>query len=448
MTDQSRLQFTDALIERMLVERAGPGAPPELVLSITAAVESTGQRAPGLVGALSGPTSVRRRRGPRRTWLLAATVLVGTGVVGASFIGGRLVTPKPVPTMPALVTNPTAVPKMPSWAATGDMVTPRGGHTATLLRDGKVLVAGGAGAGVGTLASAELYDPRTGSWTAVGSMHEARELDTATLLPDGKVLVAGGYRVSDGKRVGLASAEVYDPSTRSWTATGSMDTPRFLHAATLLPDGKVLVAGGDSGSVTLASAELYDSSTGSWAAAGSMHEARAAHAAVLLSDGKVLVAGGADFHPDAQVDIASAELYDLGTGSWTAAGGSRHSARAATQLRDGRVLAGSDLYDPGTGSWTATRSGDNDGPATLLRDGRVLIGGRADGVTELFDPGSGSWTRTASMVAPGPGALHTATLLPDGRVLVAGGNTPFTPTASAELYDPGTPSDAAWQPTP
>ena len=313
MTDQSRLQLTDTLLEQMLAQRAGPGAAADLIPSIAAAVESTGQWAPGPLGALSGRGASRSRRGPRRTWLLvAATLLVGAGVVGASLIGGGFVTPDPAPTMPVAITNQTAVPsRASSWAATGSMLTPRSGHTATLLPDGKVLVAGGESGS----ASAELYDPSTGSWTATGSMTAPRIHHTATLLPDGKVLVAGGYWVSDAERVGLASVELYDPSTGSWTATGSMDTPRFLHTATLLPDGRVLVAGGDSGSVTLASAELYDPSTGSWAATGSMHEGRAAHAAVLMSDGRVLVAGGADFHPDTQVDIASAELYDIGTGS-------------------------------------------------------------------------------------------------------------------------------------
>jgi hypothetical protein len=396
------------------------------------------------VAAIPRPRSTFDRRTTWRFPIMNMPArLAVAAVIGVLAVGGAFFLLRPAPSLvgtpsptPGLSANPTSEPqsRASSWTATGSMLTPRSGHTATLLPAGTVLVAGGeAGSG-----SAELYDPSTGSWTGTGSMDTPRFHHTATLLPDGKVLVAGGYEVSDGHRVGLASAELYDPSTGSWTATGSMDTARFLHTATLLTDGKVLVAGGDSGSATLASAELYDPSTGLWAAAASMREARAAQAAVLLPDGEVLVAGGGDFHPNTQVDLASAELYDPGTGAWSAAGVARDSARAATLLRDGRVLAGAELYDPGTGSWTATRTGGNDGTATLLRDGRVLEGGIADRASELYDPGSGSWVRTGSMVAPGPGANHTATLLLDGRVLVAGGSTPFgPPIASAELFDPG-----------
>ena len=189
MTGQSNLQLTDALLEKMLVERAGRGAPADLVPAIAAAVESTGQRAPGLLGALSGPAASRTRRGPRRTWLLvAATLLVGTGVVGASLVGGRLVVPNPAPTMPVAVTNPTAVPttpspsetpaksdtpsavpyRAPSSTATGGMTTPRMSGTVTLLPDGRVLVAGGTVQNPSdpmatiAIASAELYEPGTG----------------------------------------------------------------------------------------------------------------------------------------------------------------------------------------------------------------------------------------------------------------------------------------------
>ena len=127
-------------------------------------------------------------------------------------------------------------------------------HTATLLPNGKVLVAGGNFTGTGgALASAELYDPASGTWTATGSLATARYAHTATLLPNGKVLVAGGVGTSS---TSLTSAELYDPASGSWTATGSLATARGGHTATLLPNGKVLVAGGSNGSA-LASAELY-----------------------------------------------------------------------------------------------------------------------------------------------------------------------------------------------
>jgi hypothetical protein len=143
-------------------------------------------------------------------------------------------------------------PATGAWSATASLATARYGHTATLLPNGKVLVASGWSGSTSDTASAELYDPETG-WTATGSLATARGLHTATLLPNGKVLVAGG-----GFGTAFASAELYDPGTGTWTATGSLATARESHTATLLPNGKVLVVGGAGGSGYLASAELYD----------------------------------------------------------------------------------------------------------------------------------------------------------------------------------------------
>jgi hypothetical protein len=174
-------------------------------------------------------------------------------------------------------------------------------YTATLLPNGKVLVAGGESGNI--LALAMLYDPATGTWTATGSMMKARSVHTATLLPNGKVLVAGGF--NPGYEM-LASAELYDPATGMWTRINPMGTPRVYHAATLLPDGKVLVSGG----VTFGapgSSEIYDPGSGTWTATGSMGTARRYHPSLLsLAGGKVLVAGGRN---EANRTIASAELY-------------------------------------------------------------------------------------------------------------------------------------------
>ena len=164
-------------------------------------------------------------------------------------------------------------------------------HTATLLPNGKVLVAGGYDGNSVALASAELYDPASGTWTATGSLATARDGHTATLLPNGKVLVAGGL---DSSQVAFASAELYDPASGTWTATGSLATARYIHTATLLPNGKVLVAGGLTAAALLASAELYDPASGTWTATGSLATARYSHTATLLPNGKVLVAGGSD----------------------------------------------------------------------------------------------------------------------------------------------------------
>jgi N-acetylneuraminic acid mutarotase len=176
------------------------------------------------------------------------------------------------------------------WRITGSMATGRDLHTATLLPNGQVLVAGGSNGGV--LASAELYDPATRVWTATGSLATARSGHTATLLSNGQVLVAGGMSTSGF----FASAELYDPATGTWAATGSMATARVWHTATLLPNGQVLVAGGLSSGYhrnhQTPTAELYDPASGSWTATASLVPARDVHTATLLRNGRVLVSGG------------------------------------------------------------------------------------------------------------------------------------------------------------
>jgi N-acetylneuraminic acid mutarotase len=192
------------------------------------------------------------------------------------------------------------------------MVEVRGEATITLLSDGRVLVAGGQSFGVGT---AELYDPTTGTWTATASMSAGRIDHTAVLLPDGQVLVTGGYTydTTGNNGTALSSAELYDPSTGTWTATGSIAQARAGQTATLLSDGTVLVSGGqdirnNAGLGNLATAELYDPIGGTWTATAQMVEARYGHTATLLLDGRVLVFGGGS-------TAATAELYDPGSGS-------------------------------------------------------------------------------------------------------------------------------------
>jgi len=338
----------------------------------------------------------------------------------------------------------------------------REGHTATRLLDGRVLVAGGS-SGDELATTAELYDPKSGVWTATGSMTEARSGHTATLLTDGRVLVAGGANSGD---IELASAELWDPSSGTWAATGVMSQAHSRYTATLLADGTVLVAGGEAGvfvdstgtefPAISATAELYDPKSGVWTATGSMVEARYLHTATLLTDGRVLVAGGSG----GGGPLASAEVYDPRSRSWTTTG-SMNEGRfyfTATRLGDGKVLgagpwASAELYDPVSGTWTATgnpleaREAIDPGQiATVLLDGKVLVtGGYQDlgppfASVDLYDPVSRTWTATAELIEARHS--HTATLLLSGTVLVAGGangNTPGT-LASAELYDPGSES--------
>ena len=252
--------------------------------------------------------------------------------------------------------------------ATGSLATARRSHTATLLPNGKVLVAGGEDNSFNLLTNAELYDPASGTWTTTGSLITAREFHTATLLANGKVLVVAG--VTDSLGTTSAAAEVYDPASGVWTATGSLGTGRDQHTATLLPNGKVLVAGGyNNDTVTsLASAELYDATSGVWTATGSLITDRLSHTATLLPNGEVLVAGG---QKTGVFDkLASAELYDPASGTWTVTGSlvTGRVAHSATLLPSGKVLAfagltarsvlkSSELYDVGLGFSSAWQPG-------------------------------------------------------------------------------------------
>jgi hypothetical protein len=365
-----------------------------------------------------------------------------------------------------------------TFTATGNLVTsPRYQHTAALLSNGKVLITGGLTASattpptISTLASAELYDPTTLAFAATGNMTTSRAYHTATLLNNGNVLISGGSNTGPE----LASVELYDPTTGVFTATGSMSTGRAAHTATLLSNGKVLIAGGyDSGGIPSASAELYDATTGVFTPTGSMSTARQSHTATLLSNGKVLIAGGGN---STSGELASAELYDPSTGTFSTTGSMtdpRYS-HTATLLNNGKVLVAggygpmptcstapvlntAELYDPTAGTFTATGSMNTprfNHTATLLNSNIVLVAAGDSGPipnlvckpvilnfpilpsAELYDPAAGTFTHADNLIAERE--LHTATLLNDGTVLIAGGsdlrdNLP-PPDPSAELYE-------------
>jgi hypothetical protein len=400
--------------------------------------------------------------------LAIAGLIVATSVAGC--FGGATTpspsydasqTPLPYSSPEGQASWPTA---SPNFTATGSMSVPRQSHSATRLKDGSVLIVGGWSEDGSAFSTAELYDPATRKFRATGSMVEGRSGHMATLLKDGRVLIVGGYGEDNGV---LASAELYDPATGEFTKTGSMSTARGEAVEALLPDGRVLVAGGEadptSKDARLASAEIYDPARGTFSPTGPMQTARVLATATLLPSGKVLVAGGYD----AQGYLASAELYDPATGKFTAAGSMSLylHGHTATLLRDGRVLVAggasgcsasvaacialgsksTELYDPATGKFAKTGSmswGRILPTATLLNDGRVLIAGGFTNATgpyntaEVYDPSTGRFSDVGSMGAPR--GYHTATLLTSGPVLIAGGTDVGggSVLSTAELFTP------------
>ena len=332
-----------------------------------------------------------------------------------------------------------------TFTATGNLSTGRFHHTATLLPNGKVLIAGGEPF-VGFFSSAELYDPATRKFTPTGDMSTHRAYHTAVLLANGKVLMVGGSY--------SAGAELYDPATGTFSPTGDMILARTTPpTATLLNDGRVLIAGGGLGSFALTDAELYDPASGTFTSTGSLTKPRRVGVATMLSNGKVFVDGGVA-PPDKDVS----EIYDPATASFALAGagvyGYGDGPVKANLLANGNVLEilgpGCDdpcedsrdavLYDPGASTFTATGRSTSvrvfidgyDTATTLLPDGTVLMLGR--GLGELFDPASSTFTLSARMIKARSG--HTATLLADGTVLVAGGEDTGSPSATAEIYSP------------
>ncbi|MFC4116404.1 Kelch repeat-containing protein [Nonomuraea zeae] len=321
-----------------------------------------------------------------------------------------------------------------AWATAADLPVAAswyGQHDGAVLLDddGRVLVAGGADAGGAALDQSAVYDPAAQVWQAVGALRTPRKLHTVTRLDDGRVLVAGGLSGSAGTGPGLASAELYDPATRSWTATGAMTVPRWGHSAVLLPDGSVLVAGGSavrSGGTTkaLRSAERYDPATGTWTATEDMTDARTGHTAVPLAGGVVLVCGGSA--PVGSADdpaLAFCELFTPGTatapGTWTPTGSLLRARRhhQVTRLSDNAVLV--------TGGTAPGASGD--GPFDPF----------SQRTAERFDLAGGGWTAVADM--PSGRAFHRAVPFGTGQVLVAGGTASDRDESgyrSAVLFDP------------
>jgi Kelch motif protein len=388
-----------------------------------------------------------------------------------------------ISTLTLAVHIPAATAQSGMFAATGEMSVVRSGYTATRLADGTVLIAGGQrnpcqGCSTEYLATAEIYNPQSGTFALTGSMITARSRHSATLLNDGRVLVAGGSNVGRS----LPGAEVYDPQTGAFQPTGDMTAPQAGHAATLLANGKVLIAGGTDRSnpaaVVVAPANVYDPATGTFAEAGDPGlDGFYSPTATLLPDGRVLLIGpaGIDFTTFAVL------LYDPDAGTFSQILNPANlpaylDTQTATLLASGEVLiaGGSDdafdglhtlrsaeLFDPSTGAFNGTggmRQARQRHSATLLPSGLVLIAGgslcSSDLRTmctelasaELYDPSSGTFVQTGDML--NARTEHTATLLRDGRVLILGGFVGDVKITTTELYIPAPAAIASLNPAP
>lgn len=338
-----------------------------------------------------------------------------------------------------------------TWTLIGNMNTPRFGHCATLLNNGKVLLTGGSTTGNVVTNSVEIYDPSTGVFTTVAPMNMARTTFDAIVLHDGRVLVVGG---NDGT-ANRANCEIYDPTANTWTVANPFPQPTACLRLAMLGSGKVLAYSNDDGSgFGSAYCALFDPATGNWTATGSLGSAREWAGGTLLSNGKVIAAGGYMFS-------SAVELYDPISATWSSLGSLRHAVAQpeVAQLDDGRVLItggtywdGSphayknvDIYDPATGTLTAgpdmlTTRGIN-GIVKLDNGNILVIGGtspesgtgsnHALAACELFNPTSGSWTAAANLNVARLWTEHS-TLKINGAVYVFGGQGSDSVLASVE----------------
>jgi hypothetical protein len=453
------LVFPVLLLSLFLTNCGGSGGGPTVTtIAVTSAQSSIAVSGTDSFSATAKDQNGNVMSGVTFAWASSASNVAEIDAASGAVIGLLPGMTQVTASANGVTSNAASLTVTPGFLATGSMSLARSDATATLLNNGMVLIAGGVAAG-SYMSEAELYNPASGTFTVTGSMTAARELQSAILLNNGTVLIAGGYNSSGF----LSSAELYNPASGTFTATGSMSTPRRFAATTLLQNGTVLVAGGAGATdplVALASAELYDPVAGTFTPTGDMNVARRLTTGTLLNNGMVLIAGGANTN----LVLGSAELYNPASGTFTLTGNlnTERGYHAARLLNNGMVLiaggetlsgpsavalASVELYDPMHGTFTAI--GNMNAPrvdptATLLNNGTVLfsggwtISGTAEvplSSAELYDPVAAAFATTGSLNSAR--ATQTATLLPNGTVLVVGGLDADGAVASAEYYEPG-----------
>ncbi len=358
------------------------------------------------------------------------------------------------------------------YAGNFTRVTPPDGydyHTASLLTDGSVLIVGGSGLHVPVHRQALRYVPSTSTFEPDANLNVARMAHATFTLSNGKVVVTGGWdptTTGTGFDPVYKSTEIYDPATKSFTAGPDMVFPRRHHVVTQLKDGRFLITGGiqlrGNGFGASTNAEIYDPNTNTFTVTGRMNVGRWLHTATLLPDGRVLVAGGRDNNCTGTCPVyslASAEIYDPATGVFTLLSGSLNVSRwghTATLLQDGQVLfiGGettdtadpgmlfvTERFDPQSGAFT---KGTSLGEArsfhtvTLLNNGKLLVAGGfrqaviAVNSTEYFDPATGVSRPGGAMNELH--ARHTATRFDNGEVLIFAGTYSSSPAAAAETF--------------
>lgn len=341
------------------------------------------------------------------------------------------------------------------FTRTGNMNQARYYYTATLLPTGKILIAGGHDPSRTVYDSAEIYDPDSGKFAATGSMILPRVCHTQTLLSDGRVLITGGstpvIRGDNSRQHTTKSAEIYDSATGKFIEIASMKFSRKFHSATLLPDGRVMVAGGWSGNkveknfsgVFLNSAEIYDPRTGVFSICCGLKIPRQRHTATLLDDGRVLITGGTHEEGRKTDVLKDAEIYDPEKDSFRPVSPMRDGrfSHISVSLANGKLLvaggsadkqwtpiASAEIYDPVTEVFQAVSPMNHarwGGGATLLPDGTVLFSGGVRNehacAAEVYDPKLCTFRPVSSSVSFYYKVGHTSILLRDGNVLIVEG---------------------------